>query len=394
VQSAKTAVEPAQFVYDFRQYTFSLALDLGELVWLAGHSASRYSPAAGRIVVTGDLEEQARFALEKIAMILAQAGLGLGDVVKMSQYLTPPALAQRDRLLPVYRDVFGPRLPVISTVPVRSLLRPEALIEIEAVATRESHRRFVWAKDGDPEGPVAVQVAGLVFVRGQHALDADGHVVGTGDLLAQTYHIYQRTGDIWREFGLGWEQVVKTVEFIPPASLPTYRDTAQVRREFLAPVYPAATGIIVPSLAYPEALIEVEFIASVYRKEAVNPGWSRYQRLTYNPAVRAGRYIFLAGQGALNPHTSQVEHEGDVVEQTAMVYRNLGAVLSAAGCNLDALVKTVEFVTPQGLAHYRRTAEVRRSSFRPPYPVATGVVCEALLRPEMLVEVDAMGVLA
>jgi enamine deaminase RidA (YjgF/YER057c/UK114 family) len=167
-----------------------------------------------------------------------------------------------------------------------------------------------------------------------------------------------------------------------------------VRREFLAPVYPAATGIIVPSLAYPEALIEVEFIASVYRKEAVNPGWSRYQRLTYNPAVRAGRYIFLAGQGALNPHTSQVEHEGDVVEQTAMVYRNLGAVLSAAGCNLDALVKTVEFVTPQGLAHYRRTAEVRRSSFRPPYPVATGVVCEALLRPEMLVEVDAMGVLA
>ncbi len=392
MQSAKTAVEPEQFVYEFRQYTFSLALDVGEMVWLSGHSASRYSREAGRIVVTGELEEQARFALEKIGMILARAGLGLGDVVKMSQYLTPAALAQRDCLWPVYREVFGTRMPVVSTVGVRSLLRPEALIEIEAVATREADRRYVWAEEGDPQGPVAVQVAGLAFVRGQHALDDDGRV--SGDLMSQTYRIYQRTGAILRELGLDWGQVVKTVEFIVPSALPSYRDTAQVRREFLAPVYPAATGIIAPALAYPEALIEVEFIASSHPKEVVNPGWSRYQRLTYNPAVRAGRYIFLAGQGALDPHTSQVEHEGDVVQQTAMIYRNLGVVLSAAGATLDALVKTVEFVTPQGLPEYRRTAEVRRNSFRQPYPAATGVVCETLLRPEMLVEVDALGVLA
>ena len=43
------------------------------------------------------------------------------------------------------------------------------------------------------------------------------------------------------------------------------------------------------------------------------------------------------------------------------------------------VVKTTEFVTPEGIRDYRKTAAVRRECFHRPYPAATGVVCEGLL---------------
>ena len=68
---------------------------------------------------------------------------------------------------------------------------------------------------------------------------------------------------------------------------------------------------------------------------------------------------------------------GDIVGQCREVYARIGTLLAAAGAGLDAVVKTTEFVTPAGLADYRKTADVRREMFAPPYPAATGVVCEA-----------------
>ncbi len=215
-----------------------------------------------------------------------------------------------------------------------------------------------------------------------------------GDIVAQARQIYENTTHLLRLAGLGWEHVVKTVEFLTPAGLASYRDTGGVRRAFLAPPFPAATGIIMPRVGHPEALLQVDFVACQQPKQAINPGWERYEQLTYAPAVRAGHLLCLAGQGALNPHTLTVEYPDDIVGQTRYVYANLMEVLRAAGVGPEAVVKTVEFVTPAGLPRYRDTAQVRRECFQPPYPAATGIVCEALLRPEMLIEVDAWAIVS
>ena len=50
-------------------------------------------------------------------------------------------------------------------------------------------------------------------------------------------------------------------------------------------------------------------------------------------------------------------------------------------------------MTPAGLAGYRETAAVRKEIFPAPYPAATGVVVEALLYPELEIEIDAWAVL-
>ncbi|MGH7917950.1 MAG: RidA family protein, partial [Candidatus Binataceae bacterium] len=157
--------------------------------------------------------------------------------------------------------------------------------------------------------------------------------------------------------------------------------------------FPAATGIMMPRVAHPDALIQVEFIASRRERTVVNPGFSRYSQLTYSPAVRAGNLLFISGMAALDPDTGAALHDGDVVAQSAYIYDHLRRVLTAAGGGLEDLARTVEYVTPAALARYREVAAVRTSIMREPFPTSTGVVCETLLRPQFQIEIDALAIL-
>lgn len=394
---SKKPIEPSHFpFFDYRRYTFSLGLDTREGVWLSGHSASRFDPARSGMVVEGDMVQQSRTAYEKIGAILKAAGLSFKDVVRTVDYVTPSGIEEYASTAVVRRETFGEDPPATSTVVVNSLLRPEALIEIEVVACRGKHAPVDpgWPTDGLFRSP-ARRAGDLLYISAQLPVrPGTDRVVVTGDIVAQARQIYDNAGALLRAAGLGWENLVKTVDFLTPEGLPAYRETGVVRRDFLGHAFPAATGIIMKRLAHPDALLQVEFVASSARRETVNPGWSRYDKLTYVPAVRAGNLLFLAGQGSLNPNTNAIEHVGDVVAQTRYVYQNIGKVLAAAGAGPEAVVKTVEFVTPEGLPRYRATASVRQEFFKAPFPAATGLVCDRLLRPEMLIEVDAMAVLS
>jgi len=148
-----------------------------------------------------------------------------------------------------------------------------------------------------------------------------------------------------------------------------------------------------PRLMHPEALIQYDFIAVRDVPKVINPGWARYQKLTYSPAVLAGKLLFMSGQGALDPATERVLFENDVVAQAEYTYENVLKVMAAAGGGPQHLIKTVEYVTPAALERYRGVAGVRSKLLREPWPTSTGLVCEALLRPQMLIEVDPFAIL-
>ena len=63
----------------------------------------------------------------------------------------------------------------------------------------------------------------------------------------------------------------------------------------------------------------------------------------YSQAIRAGGFIFCAGQGGVDPETGRLV-EGGVGEQTRQVLRNLSAVLEAAGSDLRRVVKVTVFL--------------------------------------------------
>jgi enamine deaminase RidA (YjgF/YER057c/UK114 family) len=373
------AIEPAHFPwFDYSRYSFSLGLKTPAGVYLSGHTASEYDPVAKRIVVRGGMTEQVRTAWTKIGAILDAAGLGFENVVRVVEYLRLEGVERYVEAAAAREDVFGAHQPVVNTVPVRSLLRPEAFIEIEVTAESRIRRR---------------ESSGIVFLPTVQPVDEHGRIVGAGDVVAQTEAIFERAGQMLAALGLGFDRVVKTVDYITPAALAGYKGTGRVRRERLGPVYPGAAGILMPRLLHPEALIQYDFTAARDIPVVVNPGWTRYQKLTYSPAARAGKLLFMSGQGALDPSTERVVFENDVVAQAEYTYKNVLKVVAAAGGGPQHLVKTIEYVTPAALERYRSVAGVRSKLLREPWPASTGLVCEALLRPEMLIEVDPFAIL-
>ena len=388
----RIALRPGNFPwYDYSRYTFSLGLSAGGRTMLSGHSASEYDADVREMVVRGGMREQARTAWAKIAAILEAGGRSLAEVVRVVEYVTPEGIERYAEAAAVRSELLGDNRPAVSIVVVNRLLRPQALIEIE-VDAEPSEPPPSAGRGWPPTAAAARAAGGVVYLSSILPLDDAGAVIAPGDLIGQARAIYRRAAGILSALSLGMDRVVKTVDYLTPAALPNYRKTGAVRRQFLGPVYPAATGIVMKRVGYRDAMLQVDFIASRHPPAAVNPGWTRYAELTYSPAVRAGEMLFIAGQTALDPRSATPMHPGDVAAQAAYVYDNILQVVAAAGGGPEHLVKTVEYVTAAALERYREVAGVRSRMLRTPFPVSTGCVCETLLRPEYLIEVDALAI--
>lgn len=389
----RTALKPKHFPwYDYSRYTFSLGLGAGRRTMLSGHSASEHDPATRTMVVRGGMRAQARTAWAKIAAILEAGGRGLNDVVRVVEYVTPAGIERYPEAAEVRGELFGANRPAVNTVVVNRLLRPQALIEIEVEAEPDTPAPQA-DRGWPPAWAPARAVDGFVYLSSILSLDKAGAVIAPEDPVEQLRAIYQHASRMLESLGLGLDRVVKTVDYLTPAALPNYKDTGRVRREFLGPVFPAATGIIMSRVAHPGAMIQVDMIASRHQSAAVNPGWSRYAKLTYSPGVRAGDLLFMAGQTALDPESAQAVYHGDVAAQAVHVYENILRVVAAAGGTAENLVKTVEYITPGALERYREVAGVRSRILREPFPASTGCVCEKLLRPEFMIEVDSLAII-
>ncbi|HET8755312.1 MAG TPA: RidA family protein [Solirubrobacteraceae bacterium] len=116
-----------------------------------------------------------------------------------------------------------------------------------------------------PVGPYSNVVTSppgtLVFVAGQVALDADGNVVGAGDIVAQTRQVMENIGAALEAAGATFADVVKIVNYITDVN--EFSKMAAVRREFLREPYPTSTLVEVQALMFPELMIEIEAMAVV-----------------------------------------------------------------------------------------------------------------------------------
>lgn len=110
--------------------------------------------------------------------------------------------------------------------------------------------------------------------------------------------------------------------------------------------------------------------------------------------VDAGRLVFVAGQVAMNAQ-GQLVGEGDVAAQAGQVFRNIEAVLREAGCTFRDVVKFTTFLTRSedfaGFGEWRKQ-EYARLFPDGVYPPNTGLVVQALARPGLLLEVEAIAV--
>lgn len=107
----------------------------------------------------------------------------------------------------------------------------------------------------------------------------------------------------------------------------------------------------------------------------------------YSQAIRFQNMIFSAGQVALDPSTGVLVGD-DVKAQTVQVFKNLQAVLEAAGTDLSKVVKTTVFLTT--MDHFAAMNEVYGSQF-PNNPPARSTVAVAGLPKAALVEIEVVA---
>ncbi len=129
--------------------------------------------------------------------------------------------------------------------------------------------------------------ARLVFVAGQVAIDADGLVVGAGDLKAQAGQVYRNLAAVLAEAGCTLRDVVKFTTFlVRNEDWAPFAEWRKAEYPVLFPdgVYPANTGVVVRELARPELLLEIEALAVRSGRPA-----ARGRRAPARGARRAGR---------------------------------------------------------------------------------------------------------
>ncbi len=109
----------------------------------------------------------------------------------------------------------------------------------------------------------AVRVGDLLFVSGQVALDADGNVVGEGDIEAQSELVFDYLGRILAHQGATFDDVVSIRTFLTDMTMLPGHGAA--RRSRFTGEPPSSTTVEVSQLFRPGLLVEVDVVAAVPR---------------------------------------------------------------------------------------------------------------------------------
>jgi 2-iminobutanoate/2-iminopropanoate deaminase len=109
----------------------------------------------------------------------------------------------------------------------------------------------------------------------------------------------------------------------------------------------------------------------------------------YSQAIRAGDFVFTAGQLGLDPATGKLV-EGSIEAQTHQALTNLSAVLEAAGASLACVVKTTVFL--QDIGDFKAMNGVYAQFFAA-NPPARSAMQVAALPLGGLVEIEAVAVM-
>ena len=105
----------------------------------------------------------------------------------------------------------------------------------------------------------------------------------------------------------------------------------------------------------------------------------------YSPAIIADGFVFVAGQGSINPTTNEFEL-GDIRSETKRALENIQAILQAAGSSLRDVVRVGVFLS--SMKDFAAMNEVYQEFFPKDPPARTTVGVDL---PRIKVEIDCIA---
>ena len=121
--------------------------------------------------------------------------------------------------------------------------------------------------------------------------------------------------------------------------------------------------------------------------ERISPPGVPAPRGPYSPAVRAGDFIYVAGQGPIDPATNEMSY-GDIRHETRLVLTNIKRILEGCGATMADVVKCSVFLGAGG--DFAAMNEIYAEFFGNDKPARTTVACR-FANPTMKVEIDCIA---
>src|SRR5690606_20596274 len=126
-------------------------------------------------------------------------------------------------------------------------------IQPEGLARSNGYTQVVTARPGK-----------LIVISGQVAFDANGQLVGPGDLGAQTRQVFENLRLALEAAGATFADVIKLTIFVVNYDVSQRAAIVAVREQYLSRENPPASTLVgVQALARPEFLIEIEALAVI-----------------------------------------------------------------------------------------------------------------------------------
>ena len=237
----------------------------------------------------------------------------------------------------------------------------------------------------------ALRVGDTVLQAGTTAIDRAGNVRGAGDVVKQVDAIMAIAEWSMGKAGGRLDDVVRSRVYVTDMSVADQAARAIAKR--FRDARPASTLVEVRGLARPEQLIEIELDAvdgASQSAKRISSGRSIEDQYAYSRAVRVGDRVFISGSTALNARGT-VDGPGDLYRQTRSTLDTIFAALDQAGGTPADLVYTKSFFSDLG--HMPDYTRAWLEAFGDVRPTSTTLGIPALLRPEMLIEIEAEAII-
>ena len=364
---------------------FSIGATAGDLTFVAQDAAGPGDLPAGSAA-------QAERTLQNLHRALAAVGQGPDALVFLRVLLTDYAAAPE--VARMLKAAFRPeRAPTTCFVGV-SGLGADRLVRMDAVASASRDRAAVVA-EGVPlplGAPChAIRAGELVFV---------GAVDAPEDTAAPATIILERLDAVLRAAGLGLKESFRHWTFLRNMAAASVRDiyrqerTAKLDPIFAPEEFPANSAVGSPALG-PGVAQRSYALATRARRQYVEsklappPGPRAFAQ-----AVRVGDWLFVAGQDAADIARPPLAI-GDLRAQTEQCVWQLQLIMEAAGATMDDIVKTTVYLLDgqDRAVLLDAYGEQFRRRLRSPWMPAGLTMTVDALRPECLVEIDAVAYL-
>ena len=130
----------------------------------------------------------------------------------------------------------------------------------------------VWSPFGAFSMAVIQGVGQVVHLKGQVALDVEGHVVGKGDMRTQTRRTLENIRAVLASVGGTMQDIVSLTHYV--TDIDTFMTTGDIRTQFFREPYPVTTTVQVVRLYHPDLLVEITATAEVPRDRFRRPATS------------------------------------------------------------------------------------------------------------------------